>query len=81
MIVASIVLLFAVATAALGSLELSVSRPAPSNVTVIRQDVPVNGTIAKKATLNFYLNNTKELALLCFWIQADAVVEGGGIET
>ena len=47
-------------------LELSVSRLAPSNVTVIRQDVPVNGTIAKKATLNFYLNNTKDWRFYVF---------------
>jgi hypothetical protein len=35
-------------------------------VTVIRQDVPVNGTIAKKATLNFYLNNTKDWRFYVF---------------
>lgn len=66
MIACSIVLLFAVATAALGSPVTVPSPLVPNNVTVIEQDLPVNGTIASKGTLNFKLNNTKDWRFYVF---------------
>ena len=66
MIACSIVLLFAVATAALGSPGVGSFLLVPNNVTVIQQDIPVNGTVASKETLNFQLNNTKDWRFYVF---------------
>ena len=81
MIVASIVLLFAVATAALG-------RFGTIRITSSAQKCDGDST-GRSGEWNHRQEGNSELlpeqheglALLCFWIQADAVVEGGGIET
>ena len=64
MIACSIVLLFAVATATLGS-PAGVPSPLVPN-DVIEQDIPVNGTIFTQTTLNFKLNNTKDWRFYVF---------------